>query len=379
MNEIRIGSARLDEIEDIEVRTFVDRVVDLMKLEILHSLTAKASPSVSALQLQPLMVGNKVQKPYSSVGMVVDKWVDKKAATKKSQILKQVSEHPPLTPALKAFGREIGFDVKSPKYGLQQIDLNTSLSFFNANYAVKVTSSIADWINVASVIPASGLQTHPPPVVVNSGIKLFTRWVKCNDETDPEWTGQDNISMGGVAVDHMEDITKIKEFNVGTFDDGQVREYSPSKLLKRFSLSGGDYPKTYAVFLSIAEKDATGFSEFLDELYNAIKAEVILILMALGAVTGAAIGAAIGGTVGTAVGGPIGTIIGVAAGLILGGLVGWLVGLLRDDIFEPQITTVTLPSASSDFNGSLRSPTMKFVYRDFGGKYSVSYFWQIVR
>jgi hypothetical protein len=70
----------------------------------------------------------------------------------------------------------------------------------------------------------------------------------------------------------------------------------------------------------------------------------------------------------------------VASGLILGALVGWLVSALQDDIFEPQVSTVTLPSASSTFDGgSLTSPTLSFTYEDFDGKYRVYYSWQIVR
>lgn len=375
MSEVQIGSAKQDEISDMEVRKFIDRVADLMKLEILHSLAAKASPGVSALKLAPLMVGNKAQKSYPSVGMAVDNWVEKKAPAAKSQILKRALERPPLSPTLKTFGREIGFDVKSAKYGLQQINLATSFAFVNANFAGKLMSSIFDRFDFISPGPATG----PAPVVVNRGLKLYAKKVKCNDETDPEWLGQDEISLGGVAVDDKGVVTEINAFNVGNFDDGTTKNYSPSKLLKNFSVSGAEYPKTFAGFLSLAEKDSGGFSNFLDELYDAIKAEVTVILTALGAAAGAAIGAAIGGTVGTVVGGPIGTIIGVVAGLILGALISWLVSLLEDDIFEPQVTTVTLPSADSDFNGSLTSPTMNFVYRDFGGKYTLSYYWEIVR
>jgi len=111
-----------------------------------------------------------------------------------------------------------------------------------------------------------------------------------------------------------------------------------------------------------------------------IKAEVVLIFAALGVAAGAAIGAAIGGSVGTAVGGPIGTIIGVLAGLILGALVGWIASLLQDDIFEPQVATVTLPDAAATFAGNgLISPILSFNFEDYGGKYRVKYSWELRR
>ena len=108
-------------------------------------------------------------------------------------------------------------------------------------------------------------------------------------------------------------------------------------------------------------------SEFIQRLFEAIKAETAVILSVLGAAAGAAIGSAVGGTVGTAIGGPVGTIIGIAAGMALGALVGWIVYILQDDIFAPASSTIRLPSANSTFEGGrLVSPKMRFHYRDHG-------------
>lgn len=132
--------------------------------------------------------------------------------------------------------------------------------------------------------------------------------------------------------------------------------------------------------VALAEKDNGGLSQFINELWDAIKDQVQLILTAVGAAAGLAAGTAIGGTLGTAVGGPIGAIIGVAAGAIIGALVGWLIGALKDDIFEPQSAALRLPVHDSTFaGGSLTSPTMTLDFRDHGGHYRVYYSWQITR
>lgn len=220
-----------------------------------------------------------------------------------------------------------------------------------------------------------------PDIQLNRGLKFRIHRVKCVDETNPEWPGHDKIAAGGVAVDWKEESSKISEFRVGdSFDDGESKYYSPPRVLKTFSLNDAAYPADFLMVVALAEKDNGGLSQFINELWDAIKDQVQLILTAVGAAAGLAAGTAIGGTLGTAVGGPIGAIIGVAAGAIIGALVGWLIGALKDDIFEPQSAALRLPVHDSTFaGGSLTSPTMTLDFRDHGGHYRVYYSWQITR
>ncbi len=117
----------------------------------------------------------------------------------------------------------------------------------------------------------------------------------------------------------------------------------------------------------------------MHELYNAVKTEVSIIILDVGAVIGVKIGASIGGTLGTTLAGPLGTIIGALAGLVLGYVIGELIYALKDDIFQPQVATLLLPSANSTFGGSLISPTYSFTYEDHAGRYIAYYRWRIVR
>ena len=218
-------------------------------------------------------------------------------------------------------------------------------------------------------------------IVLNRGLKFRLHRVKCLDETNPEWPGNDKIAAGGVAVNWDETTTTIPEFQVGSsFKDGSQKVYNPPRVLKTFSLNGAQYPADFMIAMALAEKDGGGLSKFITDLWEAIRDEVTVILTAVGAAAGAAAGVAIGGTFGTAVGGPIGTIIGVVAGAIVGALIGWLISALKDDIFEPQSAALRLPSANSTFTGgSLTSQLMSLNFRDHGGYYRAYYSWQITR
>lgn len=214
-------------------------------------------------------------------------------------------------------------------------------------------------------------------IQVNRGLEIRLKQVKCIDPTDWE-LGNDEIAMGCVFLDAEGQESKLDEFMIrNDFRAGRVKTYANEKVLKHFNLPfGGTYPKSYLAFIGLAEKDSEGFSAFLDELYTAVRAETQVILTALGAAAGAAIGAAIGGTIGTAVGGPIGTVIGIVAGLILTAIIQWLVSVLKDDIFMPQLASITLPTEYATFeNNALSSPYMYLHYHDHGSHYRVKYRW----
>ncbi len=216
---------------------------------------------------------------------------------------------------------------------------------------------------------------------LNRGLKFRLHEVKCVDETNPEWPGDDEIGMGGVAQAPTGNPVTIPEFRVGnSFDDGDRRVYSPVKVLHTFSLSGLTYPADFAVFVALAEKDNGGLSDFIRELWEAVKDHVGTIMSLIGGAAGAAVGAWIGGSVGTAITPALGTIIGIVLGAIVGALVGWLIGAIKDDIFEPQLAAIQLSHSNATFSGGATvSPTQTLTFEDHGGRYNVKYSWEITR
>lgn len=213
-------------------------------------------------------------------------------------------------------------------------------------------------------------------------VKLNLHSVKCIDETGSSFQekfGDDEIAVGGITIDDKAKEDIIREFKIDKkFSDGVERRYSPPQNLKTFTRLDSSYPKLFSSFITIAEKDWGGFSKFINDLYQAIKKELDIILTGLGAI----VGAKIGGSLGT-LAGPIGTIIGAAAGAILGALIGWLVKSLRDDIFTPQATVLSIPakySYSSSVNKEevINTPIETLRYREHKGDYQVRVSWTIV-
>ncbi|WP_406696782.1 hypothetical protein V5E97_37920 [Singulisphaera sp. Ch08] len=372
MGTIQVASLSRSTVRDPVVLRFVDQVVEIMKLEVEQALGALKDPEAVPAKMGHLKVG-ATPREYPSVGLVIQERAKSLPPDRRSALMSRFRETAEATP--RPLPRtDLKVNIRSEKYILHQIDAKSAFAFFNPAFAQKFLDSLNDArgdISFERPTAAGG-------AVINTGLAFRLHEVKCLDETDPERGGKDEIAMGGTTLDDTGNVTEIKAFSVGKFNDNDVSTFDTPKTLATFALKG-EFPKTLSVFLALAEKDLGGFADFLEKLFEAIQAEVTVILTALGIAAGAIIGGSIGSTVGTAIGGPIGSIIGLAAGLILGALITFVAGVLKDDIFEPQIATVTLPDASATFAGSLISPVLSLVYADFDGKYRVKYSWEISR
>jgi hypothetical protein len=220
--------------------------------------------------------------------------------------------------------------------------------------------SVARSARVARTVEASLTGT-------NNKLEFRIHRVKCIDETDPEFFGDDEISLGGTTVDQSGITRKVNPFVVRSdFDDGESQFYSPARRFTSFDLTAGTtFPKTYVVTLVLAETDMGGLQDFIDLLWQKTKGQVL-----------AWISAAVGGVIGSTV--PIlGTIIGAAVGYIVGLLVNWLITLLGDDVFPAFTTSVTIPSLSHTFNGQTDSPNASRFFTGYGGKYEVVFDWRL--
>lgn len=359
MSNFSTFSTSYKDIKNPEIKHFIDHLASFTQASIEQSVFSKLNNG--KIKYQKLSVGKKNKVKRATVAEVIDNYLSKTNSKELKQMARNLTINKNANIAPFNYGSKL--NIKSDKPIFNQLDLAKEFSYINDRLFLKV---IAANFNIPTTTP-----TAPATPVANPTLtlKLNLKTVKCLDETNPEWGGKDNIAAGGVVSDDRGVETKISEFHVGNFDDGDVKNFNPVKVLKTYSLDNV-HPSTFTAFLTLAEKDSGGFSDFIQELYDAIKDELTVILTALGAAAGAAIGAAIGGSVGTAVAGPIGTIIGVAAGLIIGALTGWIVSLLKDDVFEPQISGITI-DRSAPFTG----PTQRLTYRDFGGSYYMDVFW----
>jgi len=211
-------------------------------------------------------------------------------------------------------------------------------------------------------------------------VGFYITEVKCVDETDvPIFgeIGEDEIKMGGMAVDEVGNTFKIKPFKIGNFEDNDsVRYQFPGKLFYKFDTTKtSDWPKNYAAIVYIAEVDNESFADFLSDIWKeaapAIKQKIEEALA----------------TAGTSIAGGIGTVIGKVLGKILGWvldeLVKWLISLFEDDIFAPGTALIRLNTAegatylNSPGWSSLCSPEGKFTFTGHGGKYTVKCRWVV--
>lgn len=402
-----------DHLNNHELQKLYEKMVEYLKLSAVQSVNSQMNKNVYQFAPGTITVGKKKAVTYSSVAKVVADRFNNLDPAVKEAIRLDLGNNTAITESI----RSHGFDMRSVNPIVKQIDVGSQFGFINSNTfsnsnmetmvknfgamlspetPVTVKEALKNDLTLLesryeNLLPAnwantvlSGRKPVVPgnqQVVINKGLHFRVHQVKCIDETNPEWLGHDEIAWGGVGVDDANVTTKIPEFYVGGgFDDGDSKGYNPPKVIWSANINDLTYPKTFLVTLGLAEKDSNGLSEFINKLYEAIKAEVQLIFEALGAAAGAAVGTAIGGSVGTAIAGPLGTIIGIVAGAIIGALIGWLVGLLKDDIFPPMASSVTFNTTDDTFaGGSTVSPLLYFNYYGFGGHYRVSYTWQIIR
>jgi len=194
--------------------------------------------------------------------------------------------------------------------------------------------------------------------------------VRCLDETGGwlgEKIGNDEIDLGGTAVDETGDTHTITKFRVGSnFDDGEQVVFAPPRSFTTFDLTEGTaYPKAYFVTLVLAEADMGGLSEFLNNLLLKVKERVTAYLTGMGVVLGSS-------------GGPVGVIIGLAVGFIVGKVFDLFKSIWQDDIFEPVTAIVEITSLNAQWpGGRTDSPEAIATFEGHGGKYQVTYDWRM--
>lgn len=372
-NKVLISSQT--KINDPILKDFIKVTEQAILMSVNNQLLRKYSSSSKNLKYSgnAFMVGAKKKTKKDTTAEIIlkalskEKAYDEKVFTK--QLFRKSSRAYGLNRNFKSLVNVKGNIVSYDEKTLKELYKNVPLKKINKKYLDTIINGLA-----------TAEEEHAPSTaVINKGMEFQLAEVRCINPTDWE-PGNDEIAMSAIFLDGAGEDSRYNEFRVrNDFDSGDRKTY-PHMIMNRFDLSKGSYPQTCTAVLALSEKDNGGFSDFMSELYEAIKEEVQVILTVLGAAAGAYIGTAIGGTIGTAIAGPLGTIIGVIAGAVLGALIGLLAGALKDDIFPPQTETVTLPTANVSFdNGSLTSRYYYSNFIDHGAEYRVKYRWKINR
>jgi hypothetical protein len=321
----------------------VSRTVAMLKLAALKAAAHQADPKTYPLPADPssferILAARLASRPAAA---------QQRAAARAHSLLGGTVDA-----RTRAFGDLGKLDVRSAKPIAELA--STPLALDKAQLTKLATFRLAD-----ELIAAGAPKPPPPPSPPAAGklLKVRIHRVICEDETDPEPFGDDEIGMGGVTIDETGDVHKVPAFTVGTsFDDHEQRIYNPPKTFASFDLTegGSHWPKSYALSIYLSELDNGGFPGFLQDLMNEAKKWVSALVN--GWIPG------------------LGTLLGV----VLDVFVGWLVALWEDDLF-PAITIQTdIKSPQHVFASGTRTSGMKKYWTQaHGGKYWIWLDWQI--
>jgi hypothetical protein len=159
-------------------------------------------------------------------------------------------------------------------------------------------------------------------------------------------------------VDETGDAHTVKKFDVGDFDDGDVKRYSPPRKVIWFNIrEGATYTKSYYVTLVVPEEGMGGTAEFLNKLVAKLEVEIRKELIKLGAEEG----------------GPIEAAIGAILGWVVGKIFDWFAEVWGAEIFKPRTVHVTLSGPTAAFGGKLAGPESILKFKGHGGEYRLGY------
>lgn len=289
-----------------------------------------------------------------------------------------LAENSRLEASLKARGTDFGTAVDAARG-----DFQAALSGGKPESLIDATRFAELWggpVRATDPFNTGGPAEDFAPQADTDKLRLWVRSLRCNDETNPEAFGDDEMAVAGVSIDEDGDTKQIGERGAGGgYHDGVERGLNWD--FTWFGLREKNYwPKRFGVTLIIAEKDNGGLSAFMQRLWNETRTAVHNAL----AKAAQAAGVALATFVGLPEFGPlIGQALAAAAQWIIDNVVNWLINLFKDDLFKPFTTWVNIPSLGARWNfpngswGNTFSPLMSVTYTGHGGQYRLNYQWQL--
>lgn len=205
---------------------------------------------------------------------------------------------------------------------------------------------------------------------MNSQISLRIHSVKCVDETGGKWAekvGNDEIAMAGFGIDADSNTLPIERFGVyAHFDDGDIKTYSPPRTLITLSLgSRSSFPKTCAVGFLLAEEDGgEDFASKATAIYEKVREEVAKKKQEMNS------SARIAGVTTAA-------IWEFSRTVVYPWVKAKVLNAMKDDIFPPTDTMVTIPYEDFTWEGSKVSPPAAVEFRGHDGVYLLTYDWEL--
>jgi hypothetical protein len=196
--------------------------------------------------------------------------------------------------------------------------------------------------------------------------------VKCVDETNPEWWGDDEFAVGGTSIDEDGDTQNLGETYLGGgWHDGRQKTYSNWRFTWFNLQEGESWPKTYQLIFLAAEKDNGGFSSFLSDVYDRVRS---LVMSAVSKLVGIALTPCLGPIIGQAIGTVVAWVVDV--------FISWIISWWEDDPFPAHVASVTHAGWGARWTvngtwGSTSSPLTSAHFYGHGGHYLIDYYWKL--
>ena len=226
-----------------------------------------------------------------------------------------------------------------------------------------------------------------PPIIPYTSLQFNIERIRCANPTNGEW-GDDEINYGGIAVEGPLSFGSspsqasgevLDIFDAGSFRNGTIQNFTPNTLMHSYSLNGVISPHLFVVFFAMAEIDTHAvFETYINDVFTSLEAEIEGLFLLAFATEAAIMGAGI--AIGAIIGGPIAILITGVLGIMYGFLsYFWIMGA-SDDIFDLSNAELLLSQDSLQdwpFFGSNRSVSQNMMIYGDGGRYEVTYHWQL--
>jgi hypothetical protein len=207
---------------------------------------------------------------------------------------------------------------------------------------------------------------------MSNQITLRIHSVKCVDETGGKWAekvGNDEIALAGFGIDANSDTFFVHRAGVyAHFDDGDIKTYSPPRDFITLAFNNSHpYPQTCVVGFLLAEEDGgEDFSSKAMAIYEKVREEVAkkkqeMSLVATGQAKIAGLTAA--------------AVWEFSRSVVYPWAKARILNAMKDDIFPPTDTMVTIPTPNFTWDGSLVSPPAAVEFRGHDGVYLLTYDW----
>lgn len=163
-------------INERELRSFVDYMVNLLKVETMHAQSMQSTIQVAGMSSAKTSVAIASRQSHT-VGELVSERISRMQPNTVADVSRRYMSSS-VSSDVSAFAREIGYDMKSPMIGLAQLDARTTVSRFSADF---LNSVISQSLGYASIVNGQLFRPMPGRRFVDGNVAMTTGVVRAGE------------------------------------------------------------------------------------------------------------------------------------------------------------------------------------------------------